>query len=268
MVIYLFILGLCLGSFANVLIDRTQKDDSIRGVSKCDFCGYKLRWYDNVPILSFLLLKGKCRKCGKELSWQYPLVEFSTGAVFVLTYLFLFQGKTAWMVDWIFLVEVGYHLLVVYLLFVIFVWDWKYLIIPDFLVLIGISATVAFEIYRSFETNCFFANLDCPLSGGILGSLAIGGFFGFLYFVSRGRWIGGGDVKIGFWLGFLVKIKMAYFLILFSYLLGSVFAIFLLLFAKKKMKSQIAFGPFLVLSVYLIIFGKDAILKIWNSFLL
>jgi prepilin signal peptidase PulO-like enzyme (type II secretory pathway) len=264
----LFILGLCFGSFANVLIDRTQRGESIRGNSKCDFCGYKLKWYDNIPIMSFLFLKGRCRKCGKKLSWQYPLVEFFTGVVFVLTYFALFAEEGVVLFDWVFWMEAVYYFLVIYILFVVLVWDLKYMIIPDFIVLIGISATFLFEIYRSFEANCFLQNIDCPLLGGLLGALAIGGFFRVLYFVSGGRWIGGGDVKIGFWLGFLVKIKMAYFFILFAYLSGALFAVFLLIFSKKKMKSQIPFGPFLVFSSYLIIFGKDVILEIWNKFLL
>jgi prepilin signal peptidase PulO-like enzyme (type II secretory pathway) len=266
MAIILFLLGLCFGSFANVLIDRVQNKRSVKGFSKCDFCGYQLKWFDNIPVLSFLFLQGKCRKCHKKLSWQYPVVEFLSGLLFALTYLILFQDR--FLANWMeagFYIELVYSLLVAFLLFVILVWDYKYLIIPDFLVLIGLVVTVVFEIYKAFQNGCFVGSWECPLVAGVLGSLAVGGFFGILYLSSGGRWIGGGDVKIGFWLGFLVKLKMTYFFILFAYLIGSVVAVYLLISSKKKMKSQIPFGPFLVVSAYLIIFGRDVILEMWNN---
>ncbi|MDZ7612230.1 MAG: prepilin peptidase [Candidatus Moranbacteria bacterium] len=258
--LFFFIIGLCFGSFTNVLVDRTQRGESIKGFSKCDFCGYKLQWFDNIPLLSYVLLKGKCRKCGKKLSLQYPLIEFLCGVVFSASFLLCFYGASGGVLMPGFL----FVLTTAYLLFVVLVWDVKYMIIPDFIVVIGLAIALIFRVLQSYGQSCFLG-WDCSLPEGLLGSLVIGGFFGAMYYFSRGRWIGGGDVKAGFWLGMVVGIKMAYFFILFAYLLGSVVAVALLLASAKKMKSQIPFGPFLVFSAYLIIFGKEVIMKIWNN---
>jgi len=267
--IFIFIIGLCWGSFTNVLIDRTQAGKSLRGRSKCDFCGYKLSWLDNVPVLSFVFLKGRCRKCNEKLSWQYPVLELTTGLAFAITFWF-FQANQIFQISnspFSAYLSLFYLFSVVYLLWVILVWDLKYMIIPDFLVLIGIVITALYTFYQTFSENCFFENWSCPLPSALLGSVILSGFFGLMYWFSKGRWIGGGDVKLGFWLGLLVGVKMIYFLILFSYALGALVAVYLLVSSKKGMKSEIPFGPFLVISTYLVIFYQDQILNIWRSLL-
>jgi prepilin signal peptidase PulO-like enzyme (type II secretory pathway) len=264
---FVFIIGICWGSFANVLIDRGQKEKSILGRSKCDYCHYKLRWFDNIPILSFLILRGKCRKCENKLSWQYPIIEFLTGLVFIVTWFILQKNSFVLannfeMQD--LLVSI-YFLGVVYLLWVILVWDFKYMIIPDFLIIIGLGLTFFYKIYQMILQGNYSDIFNNPLAESLLGGIVLSGFFGLLYWYSKGKWIGGGDVKLGFWLGMLVSLKMVYFLILISYTLGAVIAIFLLLFFKKKMKSEIPFGPFLIIATWVIIFYQDYILKIWNN---
>lgn len=263
---FVFIIGICWGSFANVLIDRGQKGKSISGRSKCDYCHYKLKWFDNIPILSFLVLKGKCRKCKKKLSWQYPVVEFLTGILFVIVFWFL-QANSLFEINNFGshgLINLIYYFSIFYLLWVILVWDIKYMIISDWLVLIGTTLTFLYKFSETILAGNFLA-LNSPLLNGLLGGVVLGGFFGILYWYSKGKWIGGGDVKLGFWLGFLVGLNMIYFLILFSYTLGSFVAILLLILSKKKMKSEIPFGPFLVIGTWLIIFFKSEILNIWNN---
>lgn len=265
---FLFIFGICWGSFANVLIDRIQVGKSILGRSKCDYCGYILNWFDNIPIISFLTFKGRCRKCRKSLSWQYPLIELLTGLVFALTF-WLIQKTQIFQISDLsleFCLGLVYSIFISYILWVILIWDLKYMIIPDFLILIGMVSTFIFQIYFSINSSCYFG-LGCPWFSALLGGVIISGFFGFLFYVSKGKWIGGGDVKLGFWLGMIVSFQMTYFFILFSYVLGAIGAIFLLLFFNKKMKSQIPFGPFLIISAYAIMFNKELILKIWNSLL-
>lgn len=264
--LFVFLIGLCWGSFANVLIDRGQKGKSISGRSKCDYCKYQLKWFDNIPIFSFLFLKGECRKCKKKLSWQYPLVEFLTGILFVIIFWFLKFNNLFEISDFDFsgLINLLYYFLIFYLLWVVLIWDLKYMIISDFLIVIGISLTFLYQIQLSFLENNWLS-FSSSLLGGLLGGVSLSGFFGLLYWYSKGRWIGGGDVKLGFWLGLIVGFNMIYFLILFSYTIGSVVAIFLLIFSKKKMKSEIPFGPFLVVGTWAIIFFKDQILNIWNN---
>lgn len=266
--IFIFIFGACLGSFANVLINRTQKGKSIAGRSKCDKCKYTLSWYDNIPVISFLILKGRCRKCDSKISRDHFWMEVSTGIVLTITFWFLAKNQVGLgnLSGQIFYWELFYYLVTVYILWIIFVWDLKYMIIPNFLVVIGLSMTLIFEIYRwaslfGFDPSGFFLE---KISGGLL----VGLFFGSIFYFSKGKWIGGGDVKIGFWLGLIVGLKMVYFLLLFAYVAGAVVAIFLLIFFKKKMKSQIPFGPFLIASTYIIMLYQDFILALWNSLLL
>lgn len=262
---FIFILGLCWGSFANVLIDRTENKKSIKGRSKCDFCGYKLSWLDNVPLLSFLFLRGRCRKCHKKLSWQYPLVEFLTGLVFLLTFLL---GQKVGIFSFYNLessLNFVYYLAIVYLLWVILIWDFKYMIIPDFLIVIGSLLTVFYQIYRMLFWENYLGVINNPLLSSLLGGLILSGFFGLLYWFSKGKWIGGGDVKLGFWLGLIVGLGMVYFLILLAYTVGALVAMGLLIWGSKKMKSEIPFGPFLVLATYIIIFYRDFLLSLWYS---
>ena len=263
---FLFLLGLCWGSFANVLIDRGQNKKSLSGRSRCDFCHYKLKWFDNIPILSFLFLAGKCRKCKKKLSWQYPVVEFLTGILFVMVLWFL-RANNLFEIS-VFsaynLVNLVYYFSIFYLLWIVLVWDFKYMIISDRVVLIGISLTFLYNLGQTFLSGNFLA-FNSPFFNGLLGAIILGGFFGLIYWYSKGKWIGGGDVKLGFWLGLLVGLNKIYFLILFSYTIGSIVAIFLLIFSKKKMKSEIPFGPFLVLGTWVILMFEDYILNIWNN---
>lgn len=258
-----------MGSFANVLIDRVQIGKSIQGRSKCDFCGYILSWFDNIPIISFLIIKGRCRKCHRKLSWQYPLMEVLMGLIFVLTFWLIQKNQLFQVSNFNFesFFIAFYYFFVAYILWVILVWDLKYMIIPDFLVLIGIVGTFIFQIYLTVNAG-FLMGLENNLISALLGGLVVSGFFGFLFYISKGKWIGGGDVKLGFWLGLMVGFKMTYFLLLFSYVFGAVVSVFLLLFFKKKMKSQIPFGPFLIISTYVIIFSRDLILEIWNNLII
>ncbi len=267
--VFIFILGICLGSFANVLIDRTQAKKSIRGRSICDFCNYVLSWLDNIPIISFLILKGQCKKCRKKLSWQYPLVELSTGFVLILTF-WLVQNNLLFQTNgssFEFYFILFYFIFISYILWVIFIWDLKYMIIPDFLVLIGLVSTFIFQIQTSLGSE-YFWSFGNPLISALLGGLILGGFFGFIFYISKGKWIGGGDVKLGFWLGSIVGLQAVYFLILFSYVSGAIVAVFLILFFSKKMKSQIPFGPFLIVSAYFLMFNREVVLEVWNNLLI
>lgn len=255
---FLFFVGLAFGSFANVLVDRGQKKKSILGSSKCDFCGYRLRWFDNVPVLSFLFLGGQCRKCKKRLSWQYPAVELGMGLLFL--FVGWQKGFFASFLSAHDVVEISFLLFLSFLLFVIFLWDVKYMIIPDGLVLGGVIVALAFATFTFLSSSCNFFSLDCEPVSGLLGGLIVGGFFYLLFVFSKGKWIGGGDVKLGFLLGLLVGWNQAYFLLLFAYVLGALVAVPMVLFGKKGMKSKIPFGPFLVTSsLIVLLFGEKMV---------
>ncbi len=261
--LFLFILGLIFGSFANVVIDRGQEEKSFLGSSECDHCGYKLKWHDNIPVLSFLFLKGKCRKCKKKISWQYPIIEIVSGLLFV------FVGWRTGTLDGIYGFEktmtLSFSLTVAFLFLLIFVWDLKYMIIPDGLVLGGVVVTIIYLVYQYYISSCSLFDPNCSLSSNLIGALIVGGFFYLLFIISSGKWVGGGDVKLGLWLGLLIGWKMSYFFLLLAYVLGAIAVLPLLLSKKKNLKSKIPFGPFLIISAFIIFFFGEVVLNWYRS---
>lgn len=237
MVFVIFLLGISIGSFLNVLIDRLPKNKSvIYGRSYCDYCKHILGWLDLIPVVSFFILKRRCRYCSHPISWQYPIVELSTG----LLYLFVYQRSVN-------LIPLIYFLIVISGLFVIFMTDLKYRIIPDQVLILLILVTFLFDIYfgRSMLANYFISGLLMFL------------FFLMLVFITGGKGMGLGDVKFSFYMGFLLgfpKILIAFYL---AFLTGAVISIILVLARKKSMKSTIAFGPFLALATFIsLIYGQ------------
>jgi len=272
-VVSIFAVGLCLGSFLNVLVDRGQKGKSLLGRSKCDYCSYKLKWYDNIPVASFLFLGGKCRQCKKKLSWQYPAVELGIGL------LFLFIGfqtgfissfltlPNTFSVDTIKIIEMLFLLTTAFLFAVVFLWDLKYMIIPNEIIIIGILVAVAYSIYQYSNSACFLFNPNCYIISNLIGALAVSGFFYLMFFFSKGKWIGGGDVKLGFWIGWLAGWQLLYPMLLVAYVSGALISIGLMAFKKKKMGSQVPFGPFLILGCLSILFFGENIVKWWERWL-
>jgi len=170
--IFVFIFGLALGSFFNVVIWRIHSLKSIiKPRSFCPNCRSSIKWVDNIPLISFLMLRGKCRHCQKSISWQYPLVEFSTGLLF------------AWLYTVFGLTPIFFSLVIfTSFLIILFVYDARYYIIPDQISLPAIVIAFIVNIFLGVS----WLNL---LIGMVLGA----GFFLFQFLISGGRWIGGGD---------------------------------------------------------------------------
>ncbi len=262
--ITVFILGLIFGSFANVVVSRGEMGESLSGRSRCDKCKKKLSWYDNIPLLSYLFLKGKCRQCQKKISWQYPAVEllFGLGFVFIAwrTNLILGFLDKAEVIDTTFYLAMGFVLLT------ILVWDLKYMIIPDGLVVGGLVLGVIYFCYQYLISPDFLMSIHTDLTRNILGGILTGGFFYMMFRFSNGRWIGGGDVKLGVLVGFLVGWEGVYFLLVLAYVLGSIPAVYLLITKKATAKTRIPFGPFLVIAALLVSLFSEEVLSLWNRF--
>lgn len=262
--IFLFSLGTILGSFMNVFVDRGERKESLMGNSHCDFCGKELRWFENVPVLGYFIVRGKCSGCKRKLSFQYPLVEFLTGVVFLLvgySSKFIFSANFEFWSS----LEVLYLLAISFILSAIFLWDLKYMIIPNKLVLTGLIITISYLLIDYLrEPTCSVFSVSCFFMENLLGGLIVSGFFYALFFISKGKWIGGGDVKIGFWLGFLVGWKYAYPFLLIAYVLGAVVSLALLKFSKKGWKSQVPFGPFLIGSFFTFLFFEEKLLYLYK----
>lgn len=241
--IVIFLIGLALGSFTNVLIFRWENAAAILSQpSHCAHCKRRLAWFDLIPLISFFLLRGRCRYCGRPISWQYPLVEFVTGLLAVL--LLLRVGLSASFV---------LFLLMVPFLVALFVVDLKTMVLPD----VYLVPAAVFGVGGHLVRDGF--SLDTLSSIGI-GVLVAAGFLGLLYVVGRGRWMGFGDVKYGVFLGLLFGWPLAVVALVTAFLLGSVAAGILLAGKQTTMRSPVPFGPFLVIGTYIALFWSKEIL--------
>lgn len=245
MILILFLLGIIIGSFLNVCIYRIPEDKNvIFPRSHCTNCSTPLKWYDLIPIISFLQLRGKCRYCSGKISPRYSAIEFINGIIYVFLY-FNFG---------ISLSSIYYGFLVSILLVVFFI-DVDHQIIPDILVLVILTWDILYKLIDYFVHK---ASLNLI---SYLGSLAIGAILFVLIFILSKGGIGGGDIKLigvfGFILGF-PKILVNIFL---SFILGGIVSIFLLIFKIKERRDPIAFGPFLILGFLVSLFkGNEIIL--------
>lgn len=247
-----FIFGLAIGSFLNVVIYRLEKGESaLRGRSYCPKCNHPLAWQDLIPLLSFLLLRGKCRYCSKRISWQYPLVEFVTGALFLVIF---WLGVP--------LTEVLYLWAVFSAFVVIFVYDAKHRLIPDQILYSAILASSIW--YLVFSELPKYQILNTLYSA--LGAAA---FFLAIYLVSKGRWMGFGDVKLAFLLGLFLGWPSILVALFFAFCSGAISGVVLIALGKKGLKSEVPFAPFLILgTVIAFFFGSSLISWYFGLFLI
>ena len=238
-----FLLGLIVGSFLNVVILRDGSTmlatgtgrSVLKGRSRCFACGHVLEWYELIPLASFVIQQGRCRACNIKISWQYPLVEFLTGIVFLL--IWLKGGPLSH--------SIFYFLFSIFLI-LISVYDFRTKIIPDRFVypLIGLG------IFYTFFINYPLPVTRYSLLTDTLAALSAATFFALLWLISRGQWIGFGDAKLTLGLGFFLGWPLIFIALLFAFWSAALIGIGLILFKGYTRKSEIPFGPFLVLGAF------------------
>jgi len=279
--VFIFIVGAIFGSFFNVLIDRLPNNENpFKGRSHCDFCKKKLAWFDLIPVVSFVWLRGRCRYCHKKLSWQYPIVEIITGVLFVLLALYIFNPQTSsWLVqdltsdsglcqnDVSVICDHSIKLFLQYLslliifssFLVIFVADLKYQIIPDELV---VSAGVGALLYQ------FILHAgDVPKLGyAVLAGLGASLFFYLIYFLTKGKGIGFGDVKLVFSLGLFLGVAGVVVGLYVAFLTGAAVSSILVLSQRKRWKTRIAFAPFLLVGATVSFFFGQQLINWYAAF--
>ncbi|MDG0816723.1 prepilin peptidase [Bdellovibrio svalbardensis] len=238
-----FVLGAIFGSFANVIILRLPKEESIvKPRSYCYSCKTPIKWYDNIPILSWFILKGKCRKCGAKFSFRYPLVEIITGVLFALSY--HYAGWT-----W----NLPEYLIFIFGLVVCTFIDLDHMILPDEFTLSGIVIGLigaALNPQREFM-EAFWGVL---MGGGFLWGMAY-----VYYLMTKQEGMGGGDIKLLAWIGALLGWKAIPFVIMSSAIIGSVIGIIAARKQKAGLKTVIPFGPYLALGAVIYLFGGQTI---------
>lgn len=246
-IIHFFILGLIIGSFLNVVIYRHNTGRGVGGRSGCFSCGKTLEWFELFPVISFLLQRGRCTKCHTTLSWQYPLVELITGIMFALVYsMFGFS------------INGFIYLLIAVFSIIISVYDIKHTIIPDSwvytLAILGILLN-----YRNIGEY-------------VIAGLIIFSFFALLFFAGRGNWMGFGDAKLGLAMGLILGVSAGVTAVMLGFWLGALIGVGLLLITsiskrfKYHMRSEIPFGPFLILGMWLSIFFNLDLVWMANLF--
>lgn len=235
--IIIFIFGIVVGSFVNVLIYRLPKNENIVVVnSHCMNCGHRLGWYDLVPLFSWMFLKGRCRYCKTKISIQYPLVEAINGFGYVL--IFAVCG---------FNISSILYALCFSMLVAISVIDWRTYEIP-----VGLNITIlALGIIQ-----CILDYRNWQLY--LIGMVSVSGFLFILLLITGGRGIGGGDVKLMFAAGLLIGWKKIILALVVGCIIGSIIHLILMKVSKKG--RMLAFGPYLSAGILLaILFGEQII---------
>jgi leader peptidase (prepilin peptidase)/N-methyltransferase len=246
--IFVLILGLIIGSFSNVCIYRIPRNESlIRPGSHCPRCNQPVKFYDNIPLVSFIILKGKCRYCKEKISWQYPLVEFLTAILYLL--LFLRYGLQ--------LVTFVYMLFCSALIIITFI-DLKENIIPDVLSLpfLLLGFLMSFFLKNLSPLNSMLGIL---VGGGILLLVAILG--GFLF---KKEAMGGGDIKLAAMVGAFLGWQLTFLSLFLSFLLGAIIGIIILI-KNKGQSDPIPFGPFIALGTIIALFFGHSIINWYLS---
>jgi leader peptidase (prepilin peptidase)/N-methyltransferase len=243
-----FIFGAAIGSFLNVCIFRIPAKESIvKPLSQCPHCHHPIRFYDNIPIVSFILLRARCRDCGGKISWRYPLVELITALLALL--LFMKFGLT-----FNFLVFFIFTAVLIVITFI----DLDHQIIPDILSLPGIPIFLLAAIFI-VKLPWLEALIGLLVGGGVLFLIA------YIYeLITKREGMGGGDIKLLAMIGGFLGWKSLIFVLLFSSLAGAVVGITVMIIKKQDMKYAVPFGPFLSAAAVAYLFCGD----IFVSFLL
>ncbi|MDX1607612.1 MAG: prepilin peptidase [Candidatus Spechtbacterales bacterium] len=265
--------GLIVGSFLNAVIYRLYLSESaFRGRSHCPYCNKTLKWYELVPVFSFIVQRGRCRSCAHVISWQYPLVELATGGLFIFLisnsqFQIFNEFLPAQTFKLLFMAFIGSGLIV------IFAYDLKHYIIPDRVLIPLISATLLAEIFGIWDLN-FIWNFELGIFhfGNVFNGLALGVLsalpFAAIHFISKGRAMGFGDVKLSFFMGILLGYPAVIVAMFIAFVLGAIIGIGLMVAGKKSLQSKVPFGPFLILGVFLALFWSEELIVFYFNLLL
>ncbi len=255
----LFILGTCIGSFLSVVIHRLHegKTGIVFGRSQCPKCKYVLRPVDLIPLLSYIFTRGKCRSCKKSISLTYPFLELITGATFLMLYLFMNNLYVNADLTSISLLAF-YHLLFCAFIFTFF-YDLKYMEVNDHVVIPMIALSLLMLLHPLY-----------PLTwqSSLIGLAIPVVFFALQIIISKGKWIGGGDLRIGALIGLPLGTGPTVVALILGYLLGAIISLLLLTRPGFTRKSMIPFGPFLVTGFYIAFFFGNTLVDWYLNVLL
>lgn len=246
----LFIIGTFMGSFYLLVASRMPKDKSIvKPSSHCEFCKKPLKWYDLIPVFSYLIQTGKCRYCHKKIPISYLITEFITGLAFGFSYLLFSDFGYGFFIS----------LIILSLTVIIFISDFKYLIIPD-QVLIAATFLISIIVYLYFGIDKLLVSLLAGLiSFGVMYLVKIIGDYAF-----KTESMGGADIKLMFISGLLVGVVPSSIVLFIASVLAMPVALF---YVKKKQTNILPFGPFIIIGIYLVFIFNEPINQYINFYL-
>ncbi|KZL93394.1 prepilin peptidase [Clostridium magnum] len=242
----IFIFGAIIGSFLNVCIYRIPREESIvYPPSSCTTCKNVIKGYDLVPIISYLFLKGKCRYCGEKVSIRYPIIEFTTGILFVITFI-----KFGISLDFA-----------------------KYIVLISLLVVVSMIDLDTTDVYFSTTLTGIISSaiflgiylyMDIPIGSYIYGGVIGGGLLSLIILITKGG-MGWGDAEICLVCGLFLGLKLTIIMLFLSFIIGSVIGLLLILSGKKSKKDYIPFGPFIAIAAIVTIFVGERIWVLYTS---
>jgi prepilin signal peptidase PulO-like enzyme (type II secretory pathway) len=273
--IFFFLLGLCVGSFLNVLILRLPKKKKISGRSRCPYCKKKLSFKELIPVLSFVFLGGKCSSCKKPISLQYPLVELFTGLSFSFLFWQFYQSFKAQSSSPILLtLDFLFWLIFASFLIVIFMTDLKFYIVPDKIIYPAIFFAILYQFLKVFALKNWQLKEVLKITSwqpffiSLFSGFCVSVFFLSLVILTKGKGMGLGDVKIGAFMGILLSYSNIIVALVLAFLSGSVVGLILIVLRKKTLKSEVPFGCFLAPATFVAFFwGQNLINFYWKLFL-
>lgn len=246
------VLGLVVGSMVNAFVLRAKNGLRLMSSNKCIRCVEPIAWYDAIPVLSYFALRGRCRRCTAAIEWQYPAVEaamavlfalFAARVVFAIGIPSFVDVHETWM---LFVRDAAMSALLV----IIFLYDFRFSVIPDRFSIPAIVVAVLMNIALG-------ANPWSMLVGG----LVLGAFFSVQFLVSGGKWIGGGDIRMGLMMGFLLGLPLGMLALFIAYVGGAIAGVILLAGKHRTLSSHVPFGTFLAGGTIIALVAGPAILS-------
>lgn len=285
-----FVVGTVLGSFTKALADRSLSNRTFWGRSYCFWCKHQLHWYDLFPIVSYLLLRGKCRYCHKAIGIEHLLVEVVMGLIIAFLFYQSFPNFKN-IQDFFVILDIVFKSFFITILAILFLTDLKKMLIPDQIVLPAIILAAIYLIavtllkigYLYYSLSQTFIGklllpphsdyfqrhamiIVEPFVWAVVSGLLIAGFFYGLILITKGKGMGGGDVSLGAFMGLSLGFPASLLAVTAAFLIGAIYSIILILLGKKHFKQNIAFGPFLVMGSLLALFWADKIINWYLHF--
>ncbi len=286
-----FIIGSVLGSFSKALAERSLNRKSFFGRSVCNSCNKPLSWFDLIPVFSYLLLRGRCRYCKKKMGREYLIVELVFGAI--LSFIFWQASPSFPPLDLSFaainfFITLLLKIFFITVLVIVTLTDLKKMIIPDRIILPAVGMLLAAQLFIAiYKVGYLYSYLNSSAIGKlllpphseyftrhalmvvqqfgvqVLSGLAIAGFFMALIIITRGKGMGGGDVKMGAFIGLMLGFPNSLLAVMLAFFSGAIVALVMIVMGKKRFGQSLPFGPFLVLGSLIALFWGDYLIKLY-----